>query len=46
MEFKWVRRIPLRCDELIMVGWRTFTAKGEDGEPVLAAGIHRGRIAT
>ena len=32
MEFKWVRKIPSRCDELVAVGWRTFTAKREVGE--------------
>ena len=34
MEFKWVRKIPPRSDELAVVGWRTFTAKGEVGESV------------
>ena len=31
------RKIPSRCDELVAVGWRTFTAKGEDGESVRTA---------
>ena len=40
------RKIPPRCDELVAVGWRTFTAKGEGGESVRAVGIRCGRIAT
>ena len=40
-----LRKIPPRCNELIMVEWRTFAAKREVGESVRVAGICRGRIA-
>ena len=42
----WIaRKISPCCDELVAVGWRTFAAKGEVGEPVRVARSRRRRIA-
>ena len=38
------RKFSPRCDELVAVGWRTFAAKREVGEPLRAAGIRRRRV--